>query len=157
MTLFFPLIYSAIVFLILIIVNVIIFKQIGKFKPVFQTANKLENTITPQNLNVQKMCDIAKIYSYINQYTKTIEIYKLILDRNIKLDNRCKSYIYNLIGLTYLKLNENQNAICYLKNSLIFSPNNNIALMNLKKAYNEIGDTYRLENIKKLELQIIQN
>lgn len=154
MSLFFPVIYSSFVLILLLILNFYIFKQLFSFQVVIKKLNKIENNKNIRTLNLQILCELAKLYSYNKNYTKAIELYKLILKKNSNLDSRCQSYLYNLIATTFFKDNNYQQSLIYLKKALLTCEYNNIALISLKKLYQQLEDKRKISNIKELEKSI---
>jgi len=150
MSIFFPLIYSTVVLIILILVNFYIFKQIFKFNKIKIKVKEIDTTISVQTLNISILYDIAKLYAYNNNHLKSIELYQNILEKNNILDKRCQSYLYNLIGSAFLKANKYQEAIMAIKKALILSPFNTVAVINLQKLYKQLGKMDKENNLNQL-------
>ncbi|CAM9095549.1 unnamed protein product [Choristocarpus tenellus] len=139
MNFFFPLIYSIILFLILIIIGFYTIQQIINIQKTENQIINLRKKIQNNQNNYENNYKLGKLYLKKKIFNKAILFFRQSL-KNWNLNDKISlSSLYNILGFTYFNLKQYNFAIYYYKISLQLLPDYILALNNLGFVYEKIN------------------
>ena len=144
----FPLIYSSILFLSLMIICFYLVGLLKMTQAVEKRITRLEIKLQTNERSADNFYKLGQIYLRKRIYDKAINFFRQSLkywDANDKIG---LGSLYNTLGFTYFKLKEYEQAIYYYTQAIKLLPDYTLALTNLglvyenKQMYKEAFQTY---------------
>lgn len=144
----FPLFYSFILFLSLIILSFYLLGQLRMTQKVEKRRVSLESKLKTNERFYDNFYKLGQIYLRKNFYEKAINLFRQSLKNWDKNDKIGLGSLYNTLGFTYFKLKQYKYAIYYYVQAIKLLPDYTLALTNLglvyetNKMYTEAYNTY---------------
>ena len=144
----FPLVYSSILFISLIIICSYLIGQLKMTQKVEKRLSILEKRLQNDNNSSDNNYKLGQIYLSKKIYDKAISLFRKALkywDQNDKIG---LGSLYNTLGFTYFKLKQYEQSIYYYTQAIKLLPDYTLALTNLglvyenKQMYKEAYNTY---------------
>lgn len=135
MTAILPLVYSLILFLILSFLAFYLVGQVQQTQQVEQRLETLEKRIANNPCLAETYYFLGQIYLGKKDYPKSLRLLKNGLNFWNSEDRIGLGSLYNTLGFTYFKLQDNQKAIEYYHQAIQILPDYTLALNNLGLAY----------------------
>lgn len=148
MQLIFPLLYSSILFISLIILCVYLLGQLQMIQKVEKRRISLEIKLKTNQNFYENFYKLGQIYLRKNFYEKAINLFRHSLKTWDQNDKIGLGSLYNTLGFTYFKLKQYKYATYYYLEAIKLLPDYTLALTNLgliyetSKMYTEAYNTY---------------
>lgn len=160
MRLFFPILYSSILFLSLMSIFLYLLGQVRMTQEVEKRLLTLEIKLETEQRFYDNFYKLGQIYLRKTFYEKAINLFRQALVNWNKNDTIGLGSLYNTLGFSYFKLKQYEYAEYYYLQAIILLPDYTLALTNLgliyetnrmyKEAYNMYGKTLRYQSENKI-------
>nr|YP_010317705.1 hypothetical protein Ycf37 [Silvetia siliquosa]UNH90143.1 hypothetical protein Ycf37 [Silvetia siliquosa] len=131
----FPLLYSTILFCLLMLISFFIVKQILNTQGLERKMFKLQIMIKKNDGSHELYYKLGQLYLKKKLFSKSILLFREAIKNWDINDNIGLASLYNSIGFTYFTLKEYNLAIYYYKIALKIIPDYIVALINIGYAY----------------------
>lgn len=138
MNLIFPLIYSTIIFIVLLILTIYLFGQIQLTQKVEKRIENLQKQIQVNSINYENNYKLGQIFLRKKLYDQAILYFQQALKGWNSQDKLGLGSLYNTLGFTYFTLKNYFFAIYYYKCAINLLPDYFLALNNLSFTYEKV-------------------
>jgi len=148
MNFIFPLVYSSILFIVLLFLCFYFFGQLKTTQKVEKRLSYLETKLQKNERSSENFYKLGQLYLSKKIYEKAISLFRSSLNVWDKNDKIGLGSLYNTLGFSYFKLKQYNHAIYYYNQAIKLLPDYALALTNLalvyekKQMYKEAYFTY---------------
>jgi len=134
MTNFSPIIYVALLLVLLSVAGVAVFRQILKTRKVEVSLSKLQTKLTKEQGTAQEYYELGSIYLDKKIYAQAITLFQKSLKAE-DIEEQDSAIVYNALGFAYFAQEQYDLAIRQYKDALKIAPDYVTALNNIGHAY----------------------
>nr|QWK41779.1 hypothetical protein [Protohalopteris sp.] len=135
----FPLLYSIVLFLILLIISSYVIQQVNNTQKAEKKIMVLQKNIQSNRFSYQDNYKLGQLYLKKKLFSKAILLFREALKTWDFNDKIGLGSLYNTIGFTYFKLKQYDFAIYYYQIAIKILPDYALALKNLAYTYEKVS------------------